>query len=200
MNVIARLEYELAYYDSAVHRFNHYTTRTPLMSMVKIQSMYSKAPVWPKDKWSVALILRVSWLELPLSEKIKMKFNLSSFLLSQIERWPHNGYVKKLQRKDGSYFYYNRTRECPEKDVPKTKMYAYWKRYWEKKYLKNKKQKTKKKRNCIFWNFLFCFVCMFSFVFVFCCCLFGFFFFFTKTKKFTHFLNLFPSINSYFKK
>ena len=29
MNVIARLEYELAFYDSAVHRFNHYTTRTP---------------------------------------------------------------------------------------------------------------------------------------------------------------------------
>ena len=29
VNVIARLEYELAYYDSAVHRFNHYTTRTP---------------------------------------------------------------------------------------------------------------------------------------------------------------------------
>ena len=29
VNVIARLEYELAYYDSAVHLFNHYTTRTP---------------------------------------------------------------------------------------------------------------------------------------------------------------------------
>ena len=28
VNVIARLGYELAYYDSAVHRFNHYTTRT----------------------------------------------------------------------------------------------------------------------------------------------------------------------------
>ena len=28
VNVIARLEYELAYYDSAVHRFNHYTTKT----------------------------------------------------------------------------------------------------------------------------------------------------------------------------
>ena len=28
VNVIARLEYELADYDSAVHRFNHYTTRT----------------------------------------------------------------------------------------------------------------------------------------------------------------------------
>ena len=29
-NVIAQLEYELAYYDSAVHRFNHYAMRTPL--------------------------------------------------------------------------------------------------------------------------------------------------------------------------
>ena len=29
VNVIARLEYELAYYDSAAHRFYHYTTRTP---------------------------------------------------------------------------------------------------------------------------------------------------------------------------
>ena len=29
VNVIVRLEYELAYYDSAVHRFNHYTPRTP---------------------------------------------------------------------------------------------------------------------------------------------------------------------------
>ena len=29
VNVIARLEYELVYYDSAVHRFKHYTTRTP---------------------------------------------------------------------------------------------------------------------------------------------------------------------------
>ena len=32
VNAIARLEYELAYYDSAVHRFNHYTTRTPSFS------------------------------------------------------------------------------------------------------------------------------------------------------------------------
>ena len=29
MNMIARLEFELAYYDSAVHCFNHYTTSTP---------------------------------------------------------------------------------------------------------------------------------------------------------------------------
>ena len=29
VNVIARLEYKLAYYDSAVYCFNHYTMRTP---------------------------------------------------------------------------------------------------------------------------------------------------------------------------
>ena len=30
MNVIGRLEFELAYYDPAVQRFNHYTTKTSL--------------------------------------------------------------------------------------------------------------------------------------------------------------------------
>ena len=33
MNVIARLEFELAYYDPAVRRFNHYTARTPPVSV-----------------------------------------------------------------------------------------------------------------------------------------------------------------------
>ena len=37
VNIIARLEFELAYYDFAIHRFNHYTTRTPRISLkVKI--------------------------------------------------------------------------------------------------------------------------------------------------------------------
>ena len=57
MNVIARLEYELAYYDSAVHRFNHYTTRTTLDEdtcwgwcyiSAEMQLAYSEAPV----KWA----------------------------------------------------------------------------------------------------------------------------------------------------
>ena len=36
MNVIARLEYELAYYNSAIHPFNHYTTNRWLKQMVKM--------------------------------------------------------------------------------------------------------------------------------------------------------------------
>ncbi|XP_077869930.1 meiosis expressed gene 1 protein homolog [Saccoglossus kowalevskii] len=41
------------------------------------------------------------------------------------DRWPDNGYIKKLQRKDGYFYYYNRKRECEDKDVHKCKMYSY---------------------------------------------------------------------------
>ncbi|KAK3726629.1 hypothetical protein QZH41_012281 [Actinostola sp. cb2023] len=44
---------------------------------------------------------------------------------SEVVRWPHNNYVKKLQRKDGCFIYFNRTRECQDKDVNKCKMYGY---------------------------------------------------------------------------
>ncbi|XP_035677006.1 meiosis expressed gene 1 protein homolog [Branchiostoma floridae] len=40
------------------------------------------------------------------------------------EKWD-NGFVKKLQRKDGCFYYYNKARECSDKDVPKTKLYNY---------------------------------------------------------------------------
>ena len=41
------------------------------------------------------------------------------------DRWPQNGYVKKLQRKDGCFIYFDRTRECADKDVNKCKIYGY---------------------------------------------------------------------------
>ena len=40
VNVIARQEYELAYYDSAVHRFNHYTTRTRRIDLYSIKCFF----------------------------------------------------------------------------------------------------------------------------------------------------------------
>lgn len=42
----------------------------------------------------------------------------------QVDRWPHNNYVKKLRRKDGRFYYYNKARECSEKDLPKVKLYT----------------------------------------------------------------------------
>ena len=41
-----------------------------------------------------------------------------------VERWPHNNYVKKLRRKDGRFYYFNKARECSEKDLPKVKLYT----------------------------------------------------------------------------
>ncbi|KAL5014935.1 hypothetical protein ScPMuIL_009205 [Solemya velum] len=37
----------------------------------------------------------------------------------EADRWPHNGYIKKLMRKDGCWYYYNKARECPDKDINK---------------------------------------------------------------------------------
>ena len=47
VNVIARLEYELAYYDSAFHRCNHYTTRTPLLLNGFQFSKWLNSTIWP---------------------------------------------------------------------------------------------------------------------------------------------------------
>ena len=49
VKVIARLEYELVYCDTAVHRFNHYTTRTPPSKESAKQANCSLLPnCWPK--------------------------------------------------------------------------------------------------------------------------------------------------------
>ena len=47
MNVIARLEYELAYYDSAVHRFNHYTDASLALLQVFLRNKQVTDPVEP---------------------------------------------------------------------------------------------------------------------------------------------------------
>jgi len=42
------------------------------------------------------------------------------------DRWPKQpGYVKKLQRRDGTFYYFNRARECQDKEVHKIKLYQY---------------------------------------------------------------------------
>ncbi|XP_045177926.2 meiosis expressed gene 1 protein homolog [Mercenaria mercenaria] len=41
------------------------------------------------------------------------------------ERWPQNGYVKKLQGRDGQWYYYNKGRELMDKDIPKCILYVY---------------------------------------------------------------------------
>ena len=45
--------------------------------------------------------------------------------LVQVDRWDDSGFVKKLKRKDGCFYYFNHNRECPDREVHKTKLYAY---------------------------------------------------------------------------
>ncbi|KAG8439997.1 hypothetical protein GDO86_005968 [Hymenochirus boettgeri] len=45
--------------------------------------------------------------------------------VEKADRWPETGFVKKLQRKDNTFYYFNRQRECEEKEVHKVKVYAY---------------------------------------------------------------------------
>ncbi|XP_069483933.1 meiosis expressed gene 1 protein homolog [Ambystoma mexicanum] len=45
--------------------------------------------------------------------------------VEMVDRWPETGFVKKLQRKDNTFYYYNKQRECEDKEVNKVKVYAY---------------------------------------------------------------------------
>lgn len=56
---------------------------------------------------------------------IALTLALISYVNLQVDRWPGSGYVKKLQRKDGTFYYYNKSRECKDKDVHRMKIYAY---------------------------------------------------------------------------
>ena len=42
-----------------------------------------------------------------------------SSLEPKVDRWPdkEGGFIKKLKRHDGSFYYFNRERECKDKDV-----------------------------------------------------------------------------------
>ncbi|XP_077194112.1 meiosis expressed gene 1 protein homolog isoform X2 [Paroedura picta] len=45
--------------------------------------------------------------------------------VSVVEMWPETGFVKKLQRRDNTFYYYDKERECEDKEVHKVKVYAY---------------------------------------------------------------------------
>ena len=57
MNVIARLDYELAYNDSVVHRFNHYTMRTPASQIFKsfLNLLLKFVIIWTKIGQAIKL-------------------------------------------------------------------------------------------------------------------------------------------------
>ncbi|NXS39283.1 MEIG1 protein, partial [Balaeniceps rex] len=45
--------------------------------------------------------------------------------VDMVECWPETGFVKKLQRRDDTFYYYDKQRECEDKEVHKVKVYVY---------------------------------------------------------------------------
>ncbi|KAM8739678.1 meiosis expressed gene 1 protein homolog [Acanthopagrus latus] len=42
-----------------------------------------------------------------------------------IEKWPETGFVKKLQRRDNTFYHFSRRRECQDCDLHKVVVYGY---------------------------------------------------------------------------
>ena len=59
------MEYELAYYDSAVHRFNHYTTRTP----PKNTQVVTKTNIIVMTKTNILVVTKT---DIPVSTETNM--------------------------------------------------------------------------------------------------------------------------------
>ena len=116
MNVIAWLEYELAYYDSAVHRFNRYTTRTPKLngSSLKLVNKFtylgSSVSSTETDintrlaKACTAIDkLTVIWKSY-LTDKMKRSFFSAAFVLILLYGWTTWTLTKGMEKKhDGNY-------------------------------------------------------------------------------------------------
>ena len=67
VTVIARLEYELAYYDSAVHHFNHYTMRTPPWLHLMVKNIFWRVETTP----SLFLVLGPLYPRLVVSVRVQ---------------------------------------------------------------------------------------------------------------------------------
>ena len=94
MNVIARLEFELAYYASAVHRFNHYTTRTPPPEF-SVASLKFTIYLNPHERCLIYLLFLYSLIILLFTCLCVTAVSLSFRLLSRLGSGAvkHNDYI-----------------------------------------------------------------------------------------------------------
>ena len=70
VNVIAWLEFELAYYISAVQRFNHYTTRTPSVCVCNFSFWYKESTISFSMLHSLLINNVLKWHPSPSAHRI----------------------------------------------------------------------------------------------------------------------------------
>ncbi|NXC79648.1 MEIG1 protein, partial [Cercotrichas coryphoeus] len=83
---------------------------------IKPKSMH-RAKIWSDDVENLYRFQQAGYRDEVEYKQVKQ--------VDKVECWPETGFVKKLQRRDNTFYYYNRQRECEDKDVRKVKIYVY---------------------------------------------------------------------------
>ncbi|XP_071590173.1 meiosis expressed gene 1 protein homolog isoform X3 [Heliangelus exortis] len=94
---------------------------TSNMKKSEVSEVMAKADMKPKSihhakKWSEEVENLYRFQQAGYRDEVEYK---------QVEYWPETGFVKKLQRRDNTFYYYDKQRECEDKQVHKVKVYEY---------------------------------------------------------------------------
>ncbi|XP_015483282.1 meiosis expressed gene 1 protein homolog isoform X2 [Parus major] len=101
--------------------------KTNDMDMSEVSEAMTKAGIKPKSMhrakiWSDNVENLYRFQQAGYRDEVEYK---QVKQVDEVECWPETGFVKKLQRRDNTFYYYNRQRECEDKDVHKVKVYVY---------------------------------------------------------------------------
>ncbi|XP_023801933.1 meiosis expressed gene 1 protein homolog isoform X1 [Cyanistes caeruleus] len=101
--------------------------KTNDMDMSEVSEVMTKADIKPKSMhraktWSDNVENLYRFQQAGYRDEVEYK---QVKQVDEVECWPETGFVKKLQRRDNTFYYYNRQRECEDKDVHKVKIYVY---------------------------------------------------------------------------
>ncbi|KAM9292575.1 meiosis expressed gene 1 protein homolog [Morus bassanus] len=116
-----------------VHSLDEFSTsykevlNTSNMKMSEVSGVMVKADIKPKSihhakKWSDDVENLYRFQQAGYRDEVEYK---QVKQVDMVECWPETGFVKKLQRRDNTFYYYDKQRECEDKEVHKVKVYVY---------------------------------------------------------------------------
>ncbi|NXA47818.1 MEIG1 protein, partial [Nothocercus julius] len=93
----------------------------------EISGVMAKAGIKPKSichakKWSDEIENLYRFQQAGYRDEVEYK---QVKQVDTVECWAETGFVKKLQRRDNTFYYYNKQRECEDREVHKVKVYMY---------------------------------------------------------------------------
>ncbi|XP_074428717.1 meiosis expressed gene 1 protein homolog isoform X1 [Larus michahellis] len=97
------------------------------MKKPEVSGVMAKADIKPKSihdakKWSADVENLYRFQQAGYRDEVEYK---QVKQVDTVERWPETGFIKKLQRRDNTFNYFDKQRECKDKEVHKVKVYVY---------------------------------------------------------------------------